>query len=565
MTGAPVFLREVLAVARRPRTYVFQSIFLGLLVLCLIPLWPSSGRARSGAEVADTGRLIFEWGGYLQVILLALLVPATTANAITQEKQKNTLDILLLTGAGPFAIVWGKFFSRLFNLAFLLFLTVPLLFALLTLGGVAGSSILIEFTILVGFAVFGSGLGVFLSTVLPKPTSVVIAGYVLLAGLLTLPVALEGFGVVSAGGATYALPSAHISPLHDLIYLFHPSWFVTTQSFPADWWVFPAWSSAAGLGLTLVAGLLLPYARTIERVLSVRRLLEAFDRGTYDLLHPRRLIARLRGRAAAGDGATDQRPPPIGERNPIYWKETSINTVGRFRTWWRVNLLVLLLMGGTYLVFLPQLSDISFHKYMVAAVAGLIVLLSTVIAATTVSQEREDGSLVLLATTPVECAVYTKGKVLGIARNIVFLVALPFVHVVLFVALGVIHPVSMLFLAIAIPIAVISSIVQAVFISLLFPTTLRAIMAAVVVVIVGATLPAVCCLPTFNLPVACYYLVEPVAGLGTGLGATGGSQGNYLVAMALAIVFSAGTQVGYVVVVYSLIRSGFDRYIGRAA
>ena len=34
--------------------------------------------------------------------------------------------------------------------------------------------------------------------------------------------------------------------------------------------------------------------------------------------------------------------------------------------------------------------------------------------------------------------------------------------------------------------------------------------------------------------------------------------------MLLALLFSAGTQIGYIVVVYSLIRSGFDRYIGRS-
>lgn len=667
VAGAPVFFREILAHARRPRTYVFQTAFLGILVLCLIPLWPATGGGQSDADIVDTGRWIFTWGGYLQVVLLALLVPATTANAITQEKQKNTLDVLLLTGAGPFAIVWGKFFSRVFNLTFLLFLTVPLLFALLTLGGVAGSSILIEFAVLASFVVLGAGVGIFLSTILPKPTGVVIAGYVLMAGYLAAPLALEALGVLRPLTAG-ALPlgAATLSPLHDLIYVFQPSWFVAGQSFPESWWICPLWNVALGVVLVFVAGLLLPYARAFERLFSVRRLLEAFDRLTYDLLHPRQFLAKVgkdrkrlpvhglfllalvaiiaargldffdasalgmpRGRfwgATAGylavwlfayqtsllarrplvasavglaivavgyawmplaaavalipflivvkfiapdlevaraEQTAVERPGPVGERNPIYWKETSINTVGRFRTWWRVNLLMLVLMVAGYAVFLPQLSTIEFHKYAVATIAGLIVLLSTVIAATTVSQEREDGSLVLLATTPVECPTYVKGKVLGIARNIVFLVALPFLHVVLFVAMGVIHPVSVFFLAVSIPIAVISSIVQAVFVSLLFPTTLRAIMAAVVVVIVGATLPAVCCLPTFNLPVACYYMVEPVAGLGSGLGVT--SQGSYLTAMALALVFSAGTQIGYIVVVYSLIRSGFDRYIGRAA
>jgi ABC-type transport system involved in multi-copper enzyme maturation permease subunit len=552
--GGPVFLREIIAHSRRPRTYVFQTIFLAVLVIAIIPLWPPSGQGQSGAKIAETGGLIFMYGAYMQVILLALLAPATTANAITLEKTKNSLDVLLLSSAGPFAIVSGKFFSRLFNLVFLLFLTMPLLFALLTLGGVSAGAILVEFTILVSFAVFGAGLGVFLSTVLPKTTSVLMVGYGIMALVISLPFLLDATGALTTPAGTHPLLAAYISPLYDMVYLFQTSSFVSTESFPSRWWVFPLWSTGVGLFLAAMAGLLLPRANAIERVLSLRKVLEGFDQLTERTLSF--------GRRAKAKQAGEERVP-IGKGNPIYWKETSVNTIGRFKYWWRVNLLVLLLMGGSYLLFKPLLSSIDFHKVMVAVLAGLIVLLSTIIAATTVSQEREDGSLVLLATTPVECATYVKGKVRGIVRNISFLIALPFIHVALWTLLGVIHPASFFLLLLAIPVAAVAAVIQGIFVSLLFPTTLRAIIAAIVVLILESTLPAVCCLPTFNLPLACHFFVEPVGGLGSSFATA--SQGNYLTAMALAVVFSAGTQIGFVVVVYSLISSGFDRYIGRAA
>ena len=120
------------------------------------------------------------------------------------------------------------------------------------------------------------------------------------------------------------------------------------------------------------------------------------------------------------------------------------------------------------------------------------------------------------------------------------------------------------YLLLSIPLAVIAQITQGIFVSLMFPTTLRAIMGALVLIIIQAALPLVCCLPTFNLPLTSYFMVEPVSGLGS-IQQLAGTQTNYLTAMLLALVFSAGTQLGYTVVVYSLIRSGFDRYIGRAA
>jgi ABC-type transport system involved in multi-copper enzyme maturation permease subunit len=593
--GVPIFLREVLAHARRTRTYVFQTIFLSVMVLCLIPFWPASTET-SGAAIADTGRMIFEYGGYLQIGLLLLLAPAVTANAIVEEKERNTLDLLLLTSAGPFAIVWGKFFSRLFNLSFLLFLTVPILFALLTLGGIGGTSIFIEFTILVAFAVLAAGLGVFLSTIFPKTTAALMAGYVILGSLLAAPAVLKWAGIIQVKVGAEAPIAAHVSAFYDLMYLFHPSRFVSTESFPESWWICPLWNAGLGLVLVLVAGLLLPHARSLERLLSTRKLMDAFDRATYYLIRFR--FRALLGMFTGGGGeettgeeakALNPEHRRVGTENPIYWKETCVNTIGRNRYWWRVNFTLLVLLLGSYLLFsqlmappeLPAnataqqiaaaeqaaatsgLNDIEFHRYYVAVLTGILVLLSTIIAATTVSQEREDGTLTILASTPLECATYVKGKVRGVSRNIVFLVALPFLHVGIWILAGVIHPVTFLYLLISIPLAVVAQVTQGILVSLLFPTTLRAIMGALILIIIQAALPLVCCLPTFNLPLTSYFMVEPTAGLGS-IQQMAGTQANYLTAMLLALFFSAGTQLGYVVVVYSLIRSGFDRYIGRA-
>lgn len=243
--GLPIFGREISSLARRPRTYVFQTAFLTVLVLAILPLWPSGG-AQSGADVAETGRMIFEWGGYLQLILLALLAPAITANAITQEKERGTLDLLLLTQAGPFAIVVGKFTSRLFNLLFLLFLTLPLLFALLTLGGFAGSTLLQEIVILLGFAILGSGLGTLLSTILAKPTAALGAGYALVAVALGVPEVLRTVGALGAAPGGFQPLLARVDPLHDLIYVFHPTWFLVTSSQPTGWWVCPSGTRAWG-------------------------------------------------------------------------------------------------------------------------------------------------------------------------------------------------------------------------------------------------------------------------------------------------------------------------------
>jgi ABC-type transport system involved in multi-copper enzyme maturation permease subunit len=554
--GGPVFLREVLAQARRTRTYIFQTVFLGILVLGLIPMY-SGVTAMSGAAIAEKARNVFEVGGYLQLLILALLGPSLTANAITEEKGSNTLDLLLLTGAGPYAIVWGKFFSRLYSLLFLLFLTVPLLFALLTLGGVAARSIMITITVLGGFSVLATGLGIFLSTIMARTPGVMFGSYIVLGSILGFP-ALQA----ALGFPAWTPRDPLISPLYDLMYVAHPTWFVTAASVATDWWVAPLWNSVAGLGLVFVAGFILPHARELERVFSIRRALDAFDRATFLLLRPTRLLRHLT-KSAKADDAQKLEPRPVGTMNPIFWKETNVNTIGRFKTWWRMNLVVLLMLFGSYALFKPLLSTIEFHKIVAAVVTAIIVLLPTVIAASTVSREREDGTLDLLATTPLDCGTYVKGKVRGIGRNIVFLAAIPFVHVTIWIVLDVIDPTTLIFFLLGIPVATAASIVQGIFVSLLFPTTLRAIVAAIVIVTIEAALPLVCCVPSFNLPLMAYYMVEPAAGLVNVSGA--GPGASFTLAKLFACLFSAGTHLGFLFVIYSLIRSDFDRYIGRAA
>jgi ABC-type transport system involved in multi-copper enzyme maturation permease subunit len=555
--GAAIFKREALVHARRPRTYVFQTVFLAGLVLILVPLWPASGGG--GAGFAAIAKDIFEYGTKFELILLALVAPVLTASAITSEKDKHTLDLLILTDAGPFAIVFGKLLARVASLAFLLFLSLPVLFALLTLGGIDARSIGVAFTILLASAFLGGSIGVFFSTILRKTTLAILAGCALFAAYISAPAILQSFGmfVSRAGAGTYAPTTAYVSPWYDLVYLFEPSHFVSRESFPERWWINPALSVMAGSALAVLSGALLIHARGIDKALGLKPVFDAIDRG----------LAAIGGQSAK-KRMDAERSGPRG--NPIYWKETAVNTLGRLRHWWRVNLLIALCMVGSYAVVsrLPStsgpgnlLSDIMFHKVVGGILAGLTVLTATAMAATSVAKEREDRTLFVLATTPVDCSIYVTGKVQGILRNLSFLLMLPLIHVTLFVATGTITWTSLIFVILGVPVCAISAIVQGTFVSLVCQTTLKSIMAAIMLLTVESMLPVCTCLHTFNPVLLLYYGIESPEGQGLATSLASGNLGSILF---LSCVFSLLAHVGLTSVVYSLMRSGFDRYIGRA-
>ncbi len=116
--------------------------------------------------------------------------------------------------------------------------------------------------------------------------------------------------------------------------------------------------------------------------------------------------------------------------------------------------------------------------------------------------------------------------------------------------IGPIHPLSLV-ICFAFPIAAIVSILQGILVSLMMPTTIRALILAIIVVALEAALPFCCCLPSFNLPLLGYYAIADGAR-------------NFEWALFLGTLFSTAAHGGLMLVVYSLIRSGFDRYIGRA-
>ena len=538
--GNPIFLRETRAVARRPRTYVLQTVFLAALAGLLLVLWPRGGQ--DGSAVSDAGRLIFEYGTYLEAFLIALLAPTATAGAITVEKSRNTLGLLLLTDAGPMSIVMGKLAARTAALAFLLLLSAPVVFAVLTLGGVDARAIGAAFVLLLSLAWLGGAVGIFFSTIFKNTPAALMGGYISMGASLALPdlLVLGGaFARVGAGGAgTIDARAPLLSPIYAVMSLFEPAKFVASESFPTSWWVNPTINVLAGTALALAAGRLLPIAKDIERAFDPRRALEGLD-GVLARLMPAALVRRF----------GDARPGPAG--NPIYWKETTVNTLGRFRHWWRVNLLITLLLLASYWAFRSKLHLVDFHKHACAALTTVLTLAATVISANAVAKEREDRTLEVLATTPIDCATYVQGKVAGILRNIVFLVLLPIFHVIAFTAAGTINA-SSLALAIALPVATTAAIQQGILVSLVFKTTLRAVLAAVVLVVAEGALPFCCCLPSFNLPLLGYYAIAA-------------ADRELEWALVAGTVFSTLAQLGFMVVTYSIIRSGFDRYIGRAS
>jgi ABC-type transport system involved in multi-copper enzyme maturation permease subunit len=139
----PVLFYDLVRNARRTRTYLTRCGYLALLLLFLWAIVEreaenlSSNRgAPDPKAMAALAESFFATFLGVQFGLVVFLTPAYVASAITEEKERKTLEFLLATDLDSREIVLGKLVARVGYLTLLLLTGLPVLSAVQFLGGV---------------------------------------------------------------------------------------------------------------------------------------------------------------------------------------------------------------------------------------------------------------------------------------------------------------------------------------------------------------------------------------------------------------------------------------------
>jgi ABC-type transport system involved in multi-copper enzyme maturation permease subunit len=163
----------------------------------------------------------------LYVILFNILVgPVFSAGSVTQERERQTLDLLLTTLITPWQMLWGKLFSGLrVSTVLTSFLLWPVLLAcLMPVGFWESLPTMGGYLLVVGLTCVTTSLtALFCSAVFRKTSISLMASYLIILTLFMGPAAInffaqtffqnsagaslaEGMGIVSPVSAIFALP-----------------------------------------------------------------------------------------------------------------------------------------------------------------------------------------------------------------------------------------------------------------------------------------------------------------------------------------------------------------------
>jgi ABC-type transport system involved in multi-copper enzyme maturation permease subunit len=167
-----VGVKELRGRMRGRRAFVILTIYLVLLggfawmVELISERSFSSGFGGSGSfATAAIGQAIFAALLMLETLQVAFLAPAATAGSVSLEREKQTLELLIVTPISALAIVVGKLFSALIYVWLLIAASIPLTAVVFVYGGVAPEDIFRGYVVLVvtalglgSFALFASSL-----------------------------------------------------------------------------------------------------------------------------------------------------------------------------------------------------------------------------------------------------------------------------------------------------------------------------------------------------------------------------------------------------------------------
>jgi ABC-type transport system involved in multi-copper enzyme maturation permease subunit len=126
---------------------------------------------------AQVGQAIFALLSVFQLLLVSVIAPAFTAGAISLEREKQTLDLLIATPMRPGGIVIGKLVSALAFVVLLILAGVPVSALVLMYGGASVDDILRQQVVLFSAAIGFGVIGLFWSALIKRTQTATVLTY----------------------------------------------------------------------------------------------------------------------------------------------------------------------------------------------------------------------------------------------------------------------------------------------------------------------------------------------------------------------------------------------------
>jgi ABC-2 type transport system permease protein len=223
----PIVVKEGVSRMRTWRAPVVATLYLGLIGVvgfAWLNLGEASGQFTDGRPVAAiVGSQAFAAMAFFQLGLVCLFAPALAAGAISGERERQTLDVLLVSRVSAFGIVWGKLVASMAYILLLILTALPLFAAVFLFGGIDFQEFVLSQVVTVATALSLGAVAIFFSALFQRSLAATVSSYAF-AFLLTVGTAILSFlvsasvffGRSSAGGGFQVAGEWYANPFYAL-------------------------------------------------------------------------------------------------------------------------------------------------------------------------------------------------------------------------------------------------------------------------------------------------------------------------------------------------------------
>jgi ABC-type transport system involved in multi-copper enzyme maturation permease subunit len=231
----PIVVKEGVSRMRTWRAPVVATLYLGLIGavgFAFLNLGESSSLYGGGRPIAAyVGSGAFGAMAFFQLALVCLFAPALAAGAISGERERQTLDVLLVSRVSAFGIVWGKLVASMAYILLLILTALPLFAAVFLFGGIDFQEFVLSQLVTISTALFLGAIAIFFSALFQRSLAATVSSY-MAAFALTVGTAIVSVVVnasetftrtVSGGGSAPPAAEWYLNPFFGLYDALFPS------------------------------------------------------------------------------------------------------------------------------------------------------------------------------------------------------------------------------------------------------------------------------------------------------------------------------------------------------
>lgn len=224
----PILAREWMVAPRKVRFYLIRVVFVLVLFSLVCTAWALLAgiqTVRNQGDLARFGVLVFQIVVPLELVVTMFLAAVSSASNVTQEKDRRTLVLLLLTRLTNSQVVLGKLASSLLSNFNLILSALPMLLLIAMLGGVSLRQVFMATALIAVSTMWSGALANLIAFWREKTFQTLAITLLMIAGWLALceVIAADTIPWIAPGWADVLSPIRAVFDLCQPISL--PSWF----------------------------------------------------------------------------------------------------------------------------------------------------------------------------------------------------------------------------------------------------------------------------------------------------------------------------------------------------